>query len=356
MYKYMEIAKKLENEIYNNYQPGDKFLSEEILCRKYAVNRATIHRALKVIEDNSLLKRKGRAGSFVTDFVNSGFDNRLMVLAMPLKGHMWDKLYIDISCQLIKHEQLIIPIDTTAAAKNENGAEEQMFIDLKKALRLRPRNLIISTEIDLNSFFTQLGSSRRQFRNLICLYHGSDIATCQDLHLGKVCADMKGTWELIVEQAFKSQYSEICIFVPSISKEWDPLQRAVKDISQKHGRTNAATQWFSEENLQESLNGLVDLAKKTKSLAIICTYDFGAHLAVGALRASGIAIPERVGIYGINNTPWSDKDDLTTIDFNLEHWSQSIIECVEKLEKSSRKTEILIPPVFIQRSSTRYLN
>ena len=125
------------------------------------------------------------------------------------------------------------------------------------------------------------------------------------------------------------------------------MRKTLKD----HGNADAEIRLFSEENLQESLAGLVKLAKSAESLAVICTYDFGAHLAVGALRTAGVPIPDKVGIYGINNTPWAKQDDLTTVDFNLELWSHKITECIEQLEKRTKKRKILISPIFVQRSS-----
>lgn len=352
MYKYNQISEELEEEIYNSYDPGRRFPSEETLCKRFSVNRATIHKALAALEEKGLLERKGRGGSFVTDFINSGFDNRLIVVAMPLKGHMWDKLYIDISCHATEHERFVVAIDTTDAAMKNEGAEEMMFSRLKKALRFRPRTLILSTEIDLEEFLEKLGPGRRRFRNLIWLHHGSDISKCADKHLGQVCVDMSATWKLIAEQAVKSDYREISLFVPSISEEWIPLEKGVRDVLKDHGSGDTEIRLFTEENLQESLAELVNLAKSAESLAVICTYDFGAHLAVGALRSAGVQIPEKAGIYGINNTPWAKQDDLTTVEFNLELWSQKITECIELLEKSAKKRKMLISPIFVQRSSS----
>lgn len=353
MYKYKQILEKLEDEIYNRYDPEQRFPSEENLCKRFSVNRATIHKALDALEEKGLLERKGRSGSFVTDFINTGFDNRLMVVAMPLKGHMWEKLFIDISCNATENERFVVAIDTTDAAMEEKDAEEIMFSRLKKALRFRPRNLIVSTEMNIEEFLEKLGTARRRFRNLIWLHHGSDISKCEDNHLGKVCVDMPATWKLIAEQAIRSNYREICLFVPLISDEWTPLEKCVRKVLRDHGNADAKIRLFSEENLQESLTELAKLAKSAESLAVICTYDFGAHLAIGALRSAGISIPEKAGIYGINNTPWAKQDDLTTVDFNFELWSHKITECIEQLEKSTKKRQILISPIFVQRSSSR---
>ncbi len=70
-------------------------------------------------------------------------------------------------------------------------------------------------------------------------------------------------------------------------------------------------------------------------------------------KSAGIIIPEQAGIYGINNTPWAEQDDLTTISFNPELWSEKIFSAIDELEKADDQCRIFIPPTLVQRSSTK---
>ena len=51
MYKYQKILKELEENIYNGYDPGDKFPAEEKLRARFGVNRATIHKVIEELGD-----------------------------------------------------------------------------------------------------------------------------------------------------------------------------------------------------------------------------------------------------------------------------------------------------------------
>ncbi len=354
-YKYLRFAKLLEDEIYRSYHPGQLFPSQEVLAERFSCNRATINKAVSELAERGLLSQQGRKGTFVADFINSGFDPHLIALVMPLRSHLWDRLFLEISCICSENNYFTLAVDTSAAALKQSGAETEMFKRLQHLLRFRPRNVVVSTELDIDYFLEKLGDDRRKFRNLIWL-HDKDISTCTDRSVGQVSMDMHATWRLIAQNALRSGYREICLFVQNISFMSDALKASVKEVLTEAGISDINVQCFNEDYLQNSLNALVNLAQTSESLAIICTNDHGAHLTSGALRVANISIPYKVGIYGVNNTPWSEQDNLTTIGFDHQFWSRQIIECITQLETDNNHSKMTIPPLFIQRASTRPYN
>jgi DNA-binding LacI/PurR family transcriptional regulator len=349
-YKYQKLAEQLENEICNNYSPGQLFPAEEKLCKRFGFNRSTVHKAILALADKGLLRCEGRKGTFVTDFVNTGFDSRLVGVVMPLRSHIWDRLFLDISCACTEHSYFPFSIDTTAVTLEESGAEKRMWELLSKSLRFRPRNLIVSSTGMIDDFLKKLGKDRRLFRNLIWLSH-FDSSSCKDPCFVRICADMDSTWSLLAEDAIKCGYKRIAVFSHENSEIWQSLADKAKEILNLHGQKSPEVHCFSAENLQQSLNGLVQLARASSSLAILCTNDYAAHLSTGALRAAGISIPDQVGIYGANNTPWAEKDNLTTVDFSASLWSKEIIKYISSRKQNSPR-HIAIPPRLIHRGSS----
>lgn len=64
--KYMEIYRHLRNAIRARaYCPGDQLPSEGELCREYAVNRATVRHALKLLVGDGLITKRPGKGSYV---------------------------------------------------------------------------------------------------------------------------------------------------------------------------------------------------------------------------------------------------------------------------------------------------
>jgi DNA-binding LacI/PurR family transcriptional regulator len=353
-YKYLRFAELLEEEIYCSYLPGQLFPSQETLAERFSCNRATINKAVSELAERGLLLQQGRKGTFVADFINSGFDPHLLALVMPLRSHMWDRLYLEMSCISSENNYFTLAVDTSAAAEKQPDAEAEMFRRLKHLLQFRPRNVVVSTELDINYFLEKLGNARRKFRNLIWL-HDRDITDCPDTPLGQVSMDMTATWRLVAENALRSGYRDICLFVQNISFMSDALKVCVRNVLAEAGINDVHVHCFNEDNLQDSLNALVKLARINESLAVICTYDYGAHLVSGALRSANIQIPDKVGIYGVNNTPWSEQDNLTSIGFDYCLWSNQIIECINQLEHDKTHCKLSIPPQFIQRASTRHI-
>ena len=349
-YKYQKLAEQLENEIYNYYAANQVFPAEEKLCKQFNLNRSTVHKAILALSEKGLLRCEGRKGTFVTDFINSGFDPRLIGLVMPLRSHFWDKLFLDISCICTEHDYFPLSIDTTGVTLKEEGAEERMWALLDKSLRFRPRNLIVSNTGKIEDFLNKIGKSRRLFRNLIWL-SPFDHSECKDPYLVRICPDMDAAWTMLAENAIQSGYEKIAVFSNENSDICQALTNSIKNVLKEHKTESQEVHCFFEENLQKSLSGLVKLARESSPMAVICTYDYAAHLATGALRAAEIPIPSRVGIYGVNNTPWAEKDNLTTVDFSTYFWSKEIINYISSKKKILPR-RIAIPPKLIHRASS----
>lgn len=64
---YIQIARKLEQEIGSLYSPGDGLPAEAALALRFGVNRHTLRRAIEELIDAGLLERRHGRGVFVTD-------------------------------------------------------------------------------------------------------------------------------------------------------------------------------------------------------------------------------------------------------------------------------------------------
>ena len=64
--KYLQIYKEIQHQIHNqSFSPGDFLPTEAELCKKYQTSRPTIARALKLLSDEKLVKRKAGFGTLV---------------------------------------------------------------------------------------------------------------------------------------------------------------------------------------------------------------------------------------------------------------------------------------------------
>jgi DNA-binding LacI/PurR family transcriptional regulator len=353
--KYQRLADALEFEIYDSFQPGDTFTSQEILAERHSCNRATVKKAILELAARGFLEPMGKKGTRVADFLNAGFNPRLAAVVMPIRSHLWDKLHSELSCVLSENKYFTLSLDTSAAAEKLPGAEDEMFKRVRELLSFRPRNLIVFTEMDATTFLEKLGDDRRSFRNLIWL-RDSGIPSSGTSNIGQVGVDSKATWRLLAESALRSGYKDIALFVQNISFLSEGLKRSTEEVLRENGFSERKVKCFNVEDLANSLDSLVKLARNSGSLAVICTYDYGAHLATGALKAANIAVPDQAGVYGVNNTPWAESDNLTSVGYDQQEWAGKIIDCIRRLDAGEERVELPIAPRLIQRSTTKAPN
>ena len=66
IFRWMAIAEELRNDVVGGrYQPGQRLDSEELLARRFGVNRHTVRRALAVLRDEGLISSRRGSGIFV---------------------------------------------------------------------------------------------------------------------------------------------------------------------------------------------------------------------------------------------------------------------------------------------------
>lgn len=64
--RYLQIYKEIQHQIHDqSFSPGDFLPTEAELCKKYHTSRPTIARALKLLSDEKLVKRKAGFGTLV---------------------------------------------------------------------------------------------------------------------------------------------------------------------------------------------------------------------------------------------------------------------------------------------------
>ena len=64
--KFRVIANDLKELLESGqYEVGDRFFSENLLCRKYGVSRQTVRKALSLLEDEGMIERIRGSGTYV---------------------------------------------------------------------------------------------------------------------------------------------------------------------------------------------------------------------------------------------------------------------------------------------------
>jgi len=340
-YKYQRLVNTLEREIHLNYGPGDRFPPELELCARFNLNRLTVHRAITLLAKKGLLVQKGRSGTYVADFDEAGYDNRLVCTAMGMRSHLWDKLFISLSYCAGLAEKFLLTVDLADHRKGEWASvrlsENEVIRRLKRCLSWHPRSLII--DFDISYHLPRLGNDLWHFRNLVLVQEGNLPAAP---HTARVVPDRTAAFSMIKTDALKAGYKRICRFAP-------PPAGTPADYA---GTILSEYPLFSEYG---GLDALVEYVRGGEPAAVITYYDYGAHLVLQRLKLEEIHVPEQVGVYGYGNTPWTMRDDLTTIAFDTDLWAREVFKCLQEMEETDKKIEKFIPPHLIHGSTTRHV-
>ncbi len=64
---YLQIAKAIEADLVDCYEPGDLYLSEKELTEKFGVNRHTVRRAVEELVKQDLLDKRHGVGTYVAE-------------------------------------------------------------------------------------------------------------------------------------------------------------------------------------------------------------------------------------------------------------------------------------------------
>ena len=75
--KYLQIRELLLRRIEREFQPGDRFPTEQALAEEFGVTRKTIREALRWLEDEGLIRRGQGKGTFVESRPERTADNRV---------------------------------------------------------------------------------------------------------------------------------------------------------------------------------------------------------------------------------------------------------------------------------------
>lgn len=353
-FKYQRLVGQLEREIRERYAPGERIESELDLCARLKLNRDTVHKAISCLENRGLVVCKGRAGTYVADFTEKGFDSRLIATAMAIRNHVWDQLFIAVSNCSIEADRFCLICDFTGVNTDNPFAERlplpAMAERLRSFLRFRPRTLVTDLAQGEAQVLGDIREMRWNFRNLILLNQprlpGLPHVVC-------VQADRHDAWRLMGRSARQAGYRRVALFVPPPAPDARWAQVRADLAAESCGGFHVEPQAQFMEHDPQWPAKLVQFVKAERTpVAVLCDYDWGGHLVKQAVQQAGLQVPAQVGIYGMNNTGWSIQDNLTTVAFPPELWAKEILAADADLDRADNVADRLIPPVLVQRGSS----
>lgn len=101
--KYIRLANILRSMIEENPAGGFKLPTEAELCKKYNISRTTARKALSMLEEEQLIKKRQGSGSYVAGFSARSGQNTVAVLVSSDSEYIYPSLLTDIRSTLADH-------------------------------------------------------------------------------------------------------------------------------------------------------------------------------------------------------------------------------------------------------------
>jgi len=88
--RYFQLKGILEKRLQSGeYQPGDKFPTDDELCQEYGLSRGTVRRAVEILIDAGLLRREQGRGTFINSTETAPVSFRLANFDEEMKSRGW---------------------------------------------------------------------------------------------------------------------------------------------------------------------------------------------------------------------------------------------------------------------------
>lgn len=349
--KYKTLYQQLKEDIASGqYRPGDKMPCERDLCQKYNAERATLRRALELLNDEQLIEKRVGIGSFVKAAeVSAPKATRFIVFSM--KRNVND----------IQH--------------NVRAFNAMLFFSLERLCRARGYTLVYNSVEDDDGFVSDIDSQPPT--GVLLISHHSAVST---------------------EHALASGIPTVCVnhYAPDAISILPDNERGVRDgirylHERGHVRIGMITGDLKMINARERLNGyrhaLYDLGIpaddsliqegawtfesgieaaqaliriKNPPTAILASSDEMALGAMEAIRLAGLRVPEDISVMGFDNIDVSRycSPALTTIGVSVEQIARLALDSLEASRQADAMTGYAIRTRvgIVERGSVGNLN
>jgi GntR family transcriptional regulator, arabinose operon transcriptional repressor len=342
------VAEKLRKDIRNgNYSLGQKLASEHELANHLGVNRTTIRKALKILQEERLIARQQGHGTFVT---NSSYARTVGTQVALIGAMVWEKEYYfgTILNGAFSRSASRGYVLTTASNTNEEVEtyNTEVLINSKvQGLVLTPR------QYSLNSY------KRFVSANIPVVMLDSILPGVKE---DFVSVNNQQGSEMVTEHLIELGHTRIA-YIGGIDPNDVPCRP-----DRLAGFLNACAQynikvpqdWYTGIPYEDHAPWLRTLlGQADRPTAIVAYSDVWALRVIKVAQELGLKVPDDLSVTGFDNSELSRNGDIPLTSISPEPTELGTIITdflIEKIEnpQSRSKRSILITPRLITRAST----
>ena len=359
-------AAHLRKEILSGrYTVGERLSNERLLADKFDVNRGTIRKALKTLEQERLITRRHGHGTFVTNPVHSRTEASGTALmgalvygssGIPTEEYFFGSI-LERASVLAASRGYILTTGSNSTEDSETCHIEALIKNKVKGVIFAPRvefskksyDRLIREKIPVVLLDTRLSGREEDFVG-IDDFMGTEMATRHLIELGHTRIGyvghdqpeiVRGQWERRMGFSATCMQSKV-----EVRDTW------MVEIKVPFLQANLGTH---VEMVFSKLRKV--LMQQPRPTAIVTHNDLWAIRVVQVARELQIKVPEELSVVGFDHSSMGQRYDvpLTTIDPKPQEVGEAVVDLLmDKIERSGTraKRSIFINPQLIIRAST----
>ncbi len=342
--KYLVIKENLKGRLGRNVlRTGDK-IRPLALAREFGASMITVERALRELSEEGYVKRGKGNGTIVVSSTGCVKEKTACMVMSP-SGHMWEKIYGPLVKGLADRDYRIVnfPEDSSLLlGKWRSLVSSGPDIMIIAANNEFPYQVLEQSTLPFLIFAPYFeGPRRHPGAYIIPGWH--ELGFLSAAHL------LEKGYERIV---FYAPAPDDCVNPTHLQQKLAGVKEALAGF---RGKRRGRPGLIACRSGSDSIERLVEeIPKWGRNAGVICFYDFLALDIYKACQRLGMWIPKDLGVVGAFNTPWSEclTPPLTSVSIQ----ENLIVEEVLRQADSQRGGTFVVPPVLVERESTRKIN
>lgn len=303
--KYQQLADMLRGELQQIVrQGGGRLPTESELSARYRMSRQTVRHALKLLEDEGLIRRRQGSGTFINGRQETGGSRRIAIVATFLDDYIFPSILHDVQSSLSRAGYATLVF----ATENKVSREREI---LKELLEQKVSAILIEgSKTALPTPNSDLYLTLRSRTVPILFFHG----VCGNL-TGFPCLlddNYNGGYQLATYLLEKGHASVAGIFKSDDAQgpqRYHGVVNALRDA--RLPIRDSGFFWYDTEDLASLLrgdSGWVDAFithRLANATAVVCYNDEIAYHLIQRLLELGKAVPDDVAVVSFDNSFYS---------------------------------------------------
>lgn len=360
MLKSVTAAAKIRNNITSGKYADGKLPGERILASTLNLGRCTIRTALQLLEDEGLIEKRYKSGTFIKPKSAPKYKGTAGLIARD-KGHFYKDIHDEIYSALSNAGYSVqsIPTAYLTFTKKAQALKQRMEIQIRELLKSSPSVIIIS-----GYCYGQIPLKKEleKYNPIIFDYY--------DFRQKDIPAGVWFDFESIGYMAGKYLVENGCR-KPLFVSHYIPISVRLDNDFYQHHREKLLIDGFKKALREAKIDTeccifdsfAANLKNYHSAIEAFClskcyvpdgicgSSDSIAAQFLQIYRENSIKLPKNFICMGIGNTPWSNNPTLkpfTTIDLNLSEAAQAIMKEAKKTPE--KRKNVYIKPILIENN------